>query len=228
LRPVLFVDDPNLKFDASAVKSYVPLPGSTAFEEAALRAADESWIGHLLIAYFQESGIVFRDNSEDFYNEVEANYGLKNFFTGWRRHMTLDLDHGHADGLRDLLDSDQVVSISDVNRGLQSVQLAHFFLVPTLDQIQAQEGSALRHVEGRQPVELMKRRSATSAAALDHSVRQSPDVARCLLELLGDATFHCLASARTHDEIIGAGKFAASQRGLVAAAGVSEPSGINL
>lgn len=221
-----FVDDPNLRFDAEAVKSYVPLPASTGFEETALRAAGESWIGHLLIAYFQESSIVFRDDSEEFYDAVESKYGLKNFFAGWRRHMTLDLDHGHADGLRDLLDSDQAVSVSEAARGLRSVQLAHFFLVRALDQIQGQEGSALLHVESRQPAGLMRRQSA-STAALKNPVRHSPDLARLLLDALGEAAFHCLAFARSHDEIIGAGKFAASQKEPTVPVGTAEMNGIN-
>ncbi|WP_456721185.1 MULTISPECIES: hypothetical protein [unclassified Bradyrhizobium] len=210
-----FVDDPNLRFDPEAVKSYVPLPASTGFEETALRAADESWIGHLLIAYFQESSIVFGDDSEEFYDSVEANYGLNKFFAGWRRHMTLDLDHGHADGLKDLLDSGQPISVSEAELGLRSVQLAHYFLVRALDQIQAQEGSALQHLEGRQPDELVKRWNASPAAYEEHQVRHSPALAQYLLNAVGEAAFHCLAFSRTHDEIICAGKFAASLKELV-------------
>lgn len=221
-----FVDDQNLRFDADAVKSYVPLPASTAFEETALRAADESWVGHLLIAYFQESSIVFRNDSEEFYDAVEANYGLKNFFAGWRRHMTLDLDHGHADGLRDLFNSDQLISVDEAAQGLRSVQLAHFFLVRALDQIQAQDGPALQHLESRQPGRMMKCWKASSAATREAPVRHAPDLARLLLDALGEAAFHCLACARTHDEIIGAGKFAASQRKLIAEGGAMEPSGV--
>jgi len=218
-----FVDDPSLRFDADAVKSYVPLPGSTAFEEMALRAADESWIGHLLIAYFQESSIVFRDDSEQFYDAVETNYGLKNFFAGWRRHMTLDLDHGHADGLRDLLDTDQMVSVNEAARGLRTVQLAHFFLVSALDQIRAQDGEAHQHLESRSPAGLAMRWKVPSADIRERPVRNSPDLARHLMDALGEAAFYCLGFARTHDEIIGAGKFAASYREMVTAL----PSGDN-
>ena len=217
-----FVDDPNLKFDADAVKSYVPLPGSTAFEELALRAADENWVGHLLIAYFQESSIIFRGDSDEFYDAVETSYGLKDFFAGWRRHMTLDLDHGHADGLKDLLDTDQMISVDEAARGLQSVQLAHFFLMGALDQIRAQTGEAHQHLESRSPAGLAKCRK-DGPSDIDWSVPNSSDFARPLLDALGEAAFRCLGFARTHDEIIGAGKFAASYKEL----GTALPSGEN-
>src|SRR4029077_634797 len=130
-----FVEQSGINLTAADVKNYVPLPASTAFEDHALRAAEEDPLGHLLIAYFQESSIIFRQDSERFYDSIEANYGLKDAFNGWRKHMSLDLDHDHAGELEARFDDKRVITLGDARASLRIVQLAQYFLLKALDQI---------------------------------------------------------------------------------------------
>jgi hypothetical protein len=202
-----FVDNPNLTLDARKVKAYVPLAASTAFEDVALRAADEDWLGHLLIAYFQESSIIFRHDSEQFYDSVERHYALPGFFAGWRRHMSLDAEQGHADGLKGLFASDRRVSLPEIAGSIRCMQLAHFFLVKALDQIAAHADLETDAVDLRQPASLVKRdgrRDRLNAGTGD------PAWGNCLLGSLHEAAFRGLAFARTHDEIMTAGRLSAA------------------
>ncbi len=199
-----FVDGGNLALDRESLKQYVPLPASTAFEDVALRAADENWLGHLLIAYFQESSIVFYKDSETFYDTVEKQYGLDGFFAGWRRHMKLDLDHGHAEGLASRFASDLRVSRRSIDCAIRYLQLAHFFLLRALDQVGAETGSAPDAVARRQP------RAFTVAAGQYGPSSNGTGWQGRLLAGLKDAAIRGLGFARSHDEIIAAGRLAAS------------------
>lgn len=196
-----FVADPRVTLDAKAVKAYVPLPASTAFEELALNTASEDWLGHLLIAHYQESSILFRPESERFYDELESRYGLPGFFRGWRRHMRLDVEEGHADGLRGLFDSDQPISAKQLLRAVQRVRLAHHYLLSALDQIGSSRGTAEQAIAARQPGML----AATAPLRDDTGGTLDPDP---LLAALLDASFCWLAAARRHDDIIAAGQLA--------------------
>ena len=202
-----FVDNPNLTLDARKVKAYVPLAASTAFEDVALRAADEDWLGHLLIAYFQESSIIFRHDSERFYDSVERHYALPGFFAGWWWHMSLDAEQGHADGLKGLFASDRRVSLPEIARSIRCMQLAHFFLLKALDQIAAHADLETDAVDLRQPASLVKRDGRQDRS---NAGTGDPAWGNCLLGSLHEAAFRGLAFARTHDEIMMAGRFSAA------------------
>ena len=203
-----FVNNPNLTLNADKVKAYVPLPASTAFEDMALRAADENWLGHLLIAYFQESSIIFREDSERFYDCVEENYQLRGFFAGWRRHMTLDLDHGHANGLIGLFDPEQHVSVKDLATSMRCVQLAHFFLLRALDQIGAHARLASDALDLRQPTSLAVQAPGSGLfKGGDETCRSGWGA--FLIGALREAAFRSLAFARAHNDIIAAGRLSA-------------------
>jgi hypothetical protein len=155
----------------------------------------------LLIAYFQESSIIFRQDSERFYDTIEANYGLKDAFKGWRRHMTLDLDHDHAGELEARFDDAREITLEEAKVSLRTVQLAQFFLLKALDQI-----AEHCHVANAVPLRL-----PTALAPGDQSggsIELSRPSALFLLAALRDAAFRALALARTHDQIILAGKLA--------------------
>lgn len=227
-----FASRPELPLHADSVKAYIPLAASTAFEDQALRAADDDWLGHLLIAYFQESSILFRDDSEGFYDAVERAYGLDGFFVGWRRHMALDLDHGHADGLRDLFTSDQTLSMNHVVRSVRNVQLAHFFLMRALDQIAAHVDVA-DPIGLRQPAEIAPQtfvRFGLTGDATNTTELSKRSDGLYLAEALGDAAYRALAFARVHDDIIAAGRLAAAIANLIhldASMSLGEPMTVN-
>lgn len=204
-----FVEQCGISLAATDIKQYVPLPASTAFEDHALRAADEDPLGHLLIAYFQESSIIFRNDSERFYNSIEANYGLKDAFKGWREHMSLDLDHDHAGGLEALFDDRQAITLDQARTSLRKVQLAQYFLLRALDQI-AGHSHVANAVPLRLPPALFLGDQALGQIEIDHSL------ALFLLGALRDAAFRALAFARTHDQIIAAGKLASELNAVAA------------
>jgi hypothetical protein len=196
-----FVEQADINLTAADVKNYVPLPASTAFEDHALRAAEEDPLGHLLIAYFQESSIIFRQDSERFYDTIEANYGLKDAFKGWRKHMTLDLDHDHAGELEARFDDGREITLEEAKASLRTVQLAQFFLLKALDQI----------AEHCQVANAVRLRLPTALALSDQSggsIKLRRSSALFFLAALRDAAFRALALARTHDQIIAIGRLA--------------------
>ena len=46
----------------------------------------------------------------EFYDEVEQRYGIPGFFDGWKGHIRLDLDFGHASAFGDALESDELAN----------------------------------------------------------------------------------------------------------------------
>ncbi len=215
-----FVEQSGIRLGASDVKSYVPLPASTAFEDHALRIAEENPLGHLLIAYFQESSIIFRQDSERFYDAVEANYGLSNTFVGWRKHMTLDMDHDHAGELEARFDDEKVISTADAAAAIRAVQLAQFFLFKALDQIAA-HANLEDALTPRLPSSITK---SDLNGPRQGGNRLTRSAGVYLLQAIRDGAFRALALARTHDQIIAAGRLAsgaakiASQESTVAPA----------
>jgi len=212
-----FVEQAGAMLPAEDVKRYVPLPASTAFEDHALRVAEEDALGHLLIAYFQESSIIFRQDSEKFYDTVESNYVLSNAFAGWRKHMSLDLDHDHAGELEARFDDEQVITMDAAVASIRAVQLAQFFLLQALDQIaaHAQLDDALTP---RLPESFNWPRSGEHPDARAWSRVEGI----YLLQAVRDGAFRALALAQTHDQIIAAGRVA-SVLGVVAAENVQPP-----
>lgn len=200
-----FVKRGRLPLDPTRAKAYIPLPGVRAFEDVALRAAETDWLAHLIIAYFQESSIIFGDASERFYDDIERNYDLSGFFRGWRRHLALDRDHGHAEGLAALFDDDRIVSRAAVETSMRSLQLAHHYLVAALDQILEAPDEFEDAVEDRQPDRIAVARDydETPIAALPLAFWPY------LRSKLEDAAFSALAQSRGHDEIMAAGILAA-------------------
>jgi len=196
-----FAEQSGVNLSADDVKAYVPLPASTAFEDRALRAAEDDPLGHLLIAYFQESSVIFRQDSERFYDTIEANYGLQDAFKGWRKHMTLDLDHDHAGELEARFDDERVITLEEARASLRTIQLAQFFLLKALDQI-------AEHAHVENAVTLRLPAALALADQSDGTIKIGPSLALFLLTALRDAAFRALALARTHNQIIAVGRLA--------------------
>jgi len=196
-----FVEQSGISLTPTDVKNYVPLPASTAFEDHALRAAEEDPLGHLLIAYFQESSIIFRQDSERFYDAIEARYGLKGAFKGWRKHMSLDLDHDHSGELAARFDDDHVITLDEARGSLRTVQLAQYFLLKALDQI-AEHSEVANAVTLRLPAPPFLCDQPVGRIELDRTL------ALFLIATLRDSAFRALAMARTHDQIIATGRLA--------------------
>ncbi len=195
-----FVEAPEFSLIPREVKSYIPLPASTAFEDIALNTAENDWLGHLLLAYFQESSIIFRNESECFYDDVERLYRLPNFFTGWRRHMSLDIDEGHADGLASMFENDKPVKLNQMNAAIRRVQLAHCYLYAALTQAASQPSGAAEAVAARLPSHFQ---------APPNIVDEIPSKdQKILVQALREASYRVLAHARQHDDIIAAGRAA--------------------
>lgn len=132
-----FVRHEKLKIEDRDVKDYVPLPSSLAFEQHTLQLAERDPVGHLLVAYMQESTIEFYDDCLRFYNDVETQYQIPGFFDLWAKHMRIDMEHGHATGLSALFDSNQEFTSEQIQKSLNNAWLGCFYLCLALDEISA-------------------------------------------------------------------------------------------
>lgn len=130
-----FIDSSEFCVNSRDIKSYIALPSSTAFLQHTLRLAEIDALGHLLTAYFQECSIVFEDDSKKFYSDVEAAYQLPAFFKRWKQHIQIDKDHGHAEGLAALLESDLSMDAMTVEAALRNAWISFYFLWKSLDDI---------------------------------------------------------------------------------------------
>ncbi|MBE9179322.1 hypothetical protein IQ268_12195 [Oculatella sp. LEGE 06141] len=137
-----FIDAPALRVSSQSVKTYVPLPSSTAFEQHTLRLAECDSLGHLLTAYFQESSIAFEQDSNHFYQDVEASYEIPSFFQRWKQHIRIDIEQGHAEGLGNLLESNAIIDELSLESALRNAWLSFFFLLASLDDIYQERHNA--------------------------------------------------------------------------------------
>lgn len=194
------------------IKAYLPLPSSLAFEEHTLQVAESDPLGHVLIAYFQESSIAFESDSDDFYQTVEQHYQVQGLFTPWKQHIQIDVEQEHADGLGQLLASDAEVDAAQLEQALSHAWLAFYFLRSGLDDILQQDDAG--RLQLRQPpvpdagqdtmlgclgrqvqaVDISPRLSATDMAHLHHGLQAS--------------AFRALGFARGHDQLIACGRYA--------------------
>jgi hypothetical protein len=194
------------------IKDYVPLASSMAFEEHTLRVAETDPLGHLLIAYFQESSIAFVDDSRAFYRSVEEHYDIAGFFSPWEQHIQIDVDQGHADGLGKLFESDDTVSEGTLAVALRNAWLAYRFLSCGLDDIV--EAGAQVELSMRPPqrlanevCDLLGLADAFLVNAGSTVTLRPADVAS-LRRSLSTSAFRALGHARQHDEIIACGRWA--------------------
>lgn len=131
--------DPRLGLPSDAVRCLVPSAANLAFDQQMFRLAEEDWLAHVLVGYFQESTASYYDDCASFYDEVARRYALPGFFEGWKAHMRLDLDYGHASAFGDALASDEEVSGARVRASLANAALTVQWLVRALDAIDRDE-----------------------------------------------------------------------------------------
>jgi len=193
-----------------ALKTYVPLPSSTAFEQLTLAAAERDPIAHLLIAYLQESSVMFRADTDVFYADVERAYGLDGFFRPWQAHIAIDLVEEHARGIATLFDRDHTVSGNDAACGLATAWAAFHFLCSSLDDVVA-ERRPDDAIVLRRPLMPKARYVGSEVAGFAEA---SPDIVRCaartrdtryLTSEIARSALAALAVGRSHDEILIAG-----------------------
>lgn len=195
------------------IKNYLPLASSLAFEEHALRVADSDPLGHLLIAYFQESSIAFNEDSSEFYRAVESQYGIAGLFTPWQQHIQIDVDQGHADGLGKLLESDREVSAAELATALRNAWLACRYLCSGLDDIADADADASSSLSLRQPLQVPAQ--AQYLLGLVHAHAAGRDAPTCtpadlasMRASLASSAFRALGNARQHDDMIACGRWA--------------------
>jgi len=92
-----FPRHPVFGLEDSWIKQLVPLASSTAFDNQMSIIAEDDWLAHTCIAYFQEYTVAFRENAFALYDRLEKAYGLDGFFEGWKQHIGYDLEQSHAD-----------------------------------------------------------------------------------------------------------------------------------
>jgi len=134
-----FVRHPNLSLADAEVKAYVHLPSSLAFDQQMLRMADDDWLGHVLVSFFQESTVRFFDDCKTFYALVEQNYDIPGFFAPWKQHIELDLKYGHADNFGTILSSDYEIPKSHLIRSLRNAWFTFEYLIGGLDEVLEQD-----------------------------------------------------------------------------------------
>lgn len=130
-----FVQSSALGCPDDQMKRYIPLPASTAFEQHALQLAEHDSVAHLLIAYFQESSVMFRGDADDFYAQVSHSYQLSDFFRPWQAHIDIDIAEEHAAGLAALFTDDVVIDAQAAARSLSLAWAGFHFLCASLDDI---------------------------------------------------------------------------------------------
>lgn len=131
----------RLPISATAARRYVPLPASLAFDQQMMRIAEDDWLAHVLVGFFQESTSAFHERCLAFYRTVETNYGLAGLLDGWEAHLRLDIDYGHAGAFGVPLDEEASVSQPHLVASLRNAWFTFCFLRDALDEILAEERS---------------------------------------------------------------------------------------
>jgi TENA/THI-4/PQQC family len=134
-----FVQHSHLSIPDRDVKECLRLPSTLAFDHQMLHIAEEDWLGHVLVGLFQESTARFLDSCRDFYRVIEEKYVLPCFFTNWEKHISLDLEYGHAGAFAQVLESDELVDHDHLVFSLRNAYFTFAFLLGSLDDILAEE-----------------------------------------------------------------------------------------
>jgi hypothetical protein len=197
-----FVQSEALGCSAAQIKSYVPLPGSTAFEQHTLQLAEHDPVAHLLVAYFQESSVMFRDAADGFYAEVSRAYQLEDFFRPWQAHIAIDVAEQHAAGLAELF-ADDVVDAHSVTRSMARAWAAFYFLCASLDDVVAETRPAdsivLRDPDSRAEW------STTGSEGIELGPVAGHDRPH-VVAAISRTALRALGCGRGHDEIMLAGR----------------------
>jgi hypothetical protein len=129
------VDDDRLGVKREQVVHAVHSKSSLKFDQQMMRLAEEDWLAHVLVGYFQEATAVYYDQCCRFYEKIEENYGLTGFFDGWKAHIRLDNDYGHVGEFTRVFDSDETLPLSIVERAFHNAAITVQSLIAALDEI---------------------------------------------------------------------------------------------
>jgi len=122
-------------------RDVLPGPASTAIDQHMLALAEEDWLAHILLGYLQESTAAHFADCCAFYEDVEKHYGLRGFFDGWKGHIRLDHDYGHASAFSEALDGGETITHADLMRSLNNGLIGAQFIIEALDDVMDEEGA---------------------------------------------------------------------------------------
>jgi thiaminase len=131
------VEHPVLGVSATDFSRAVPGPATLSFTLQMLHMAENDWLGHTLTAWFQERTARYARQAKEFYAEVEASTGLRGLFLPWLEHVGYDLTSKHEDSFSALLERDEWVERSELERALRNASFAVHHLLRALDEIAA-------------------------------------------------------------------------------------------
>lgn len=175
------VNDDRLGVNREQVVRAVHSKASLKFDQQMMRLAEEDWLAHVLVGYFQEATAAYYDQCCRFYEVIEANYGLSGFFDGWKAHIRLDNEYGHAGEFARALDSDETVPLCQVERAFHNAAITVQSLVAALDEIISAERDDGRVVL-RQPLQPSEIHASGSNALVPNRREMNEDLR---LELCG-------------------------------------------
>lgn len=203
------------------MKRYIPLPSSLAFDQQMLRMAEDDWLGHVLVALFQETTASFYDQVREFYRAVEERYDLPGLFHAWLRHTEYDLDHDHAGRLAAVLDTNEEIDRAQLTRSLRQAHFTFSFLLRALDDVLA---------EDRPDDAIVLRRPAEVLPVFDRSVAagapRAPELDRTFLRIdFAHTLLRCMSYAAQHDEVILFGRLCRRAEDAMSAAAPLPQSG---
>jgi TENA/THI-4/PQQC family protein len=217
------------------IKKLLPLPSSTAFDQQMSVIAEDDWLAHTVVAYFQEYTAAFRENAFELYDRLEAAYALDGFFSGWKNHIGYDVDQTHCDDFGDLLTGDDEVSrerllesleaasntvqflisaIDEVDACKANMSLKEFRVSPSLATVGAQRSSILGGVDDiGEPLgkvtwaEMCTYIAQVAFRTLEHRRRQLSEVLAVVLSrpTLSDLVMRALSRTSSHDSVVASG-----------------------
>jgi hypothetical protein len=196
------IDDSRIGITAAEALEYVHLPASLAFDQQMFRLAEDDWLAHILVGYFQESTSSYFTQCAEFYDGVEKRFDLAGFFDGWKGHIRLDLDFGHASAFADALESDESVSLQQVEASFKNAAVTVQFLIAALDEILAEDREDDRIVL-RRPVSLKGATGLEERRPLDFG---SVSVKGFVESELADACCRALSYAQTEAQLLSLGR----------------------
>jgi hypothetical protein len=128
--------------EARWVQRLIPFPSSVAFDHQMSVIAEDDWLAHTTVAFFQEYTAQFRDNACALYDRIETTYGLEGFFEGWKEHIGYDVDQSHANDFEDLFAGSLELPRKDVIRSLEAAGITVEYLAISLDELSTVEDTA--------------------------------------------------------------------------------------
>ncbi|HVS09367.1 MAG TPA: hypothetical protein VMS76_05780 [Planctomycetota bacterium] len=131
------VVNPVLGVPATDFSRAVPGPATLSFTLQMLHMAENDGLGHTLTAWFQERTARYARQAKEFYARVEASTGLRGLFLPWLEHVGYDLTSKHEDAFSALLERDERVERSELERALRNASFAVHHLLRALDEIAA-------------------------------------------------------------------------------------------